>query len=150
MALQIPLLTPIVSGIVSIFTSVFKTKEEKLKATASTLTTTVEALKQLDATDGQIAAGASATAVAMLQNETFLSKIIRSLLMLVIAILISAWCFGYMPSNINNPMPPFISECFDLLKMGLGFYYPSRSVEKIARMFITPKLVQTIMERLTK
>lgn len=61
----------------------------------------------------------------------WLAAVWRPLLMIVFAgILVSYW-FGYGPPNINGPMPPVLSEIFDLLKIGVGGYIGGRTLEKI-------------------
>jgi hypothetical protein len=137
----------IISTLGSVLTSWFGTKQEVSKATTAAITSAFDLAKQVDNTDAQIAASASAAAVAQFQNEGSFVKIIRAGLLLLISLVVVAWCFGYMPPNVDKPMPPFISECFDIVKFGMGLYYPSRSLEKIARMFVTPKLVGAIVDR---
>jgi hypothetical protein len=148
--MSVPIVASIVSGIVSIFTSVFKTKEAKATAIASTIQGSIDLLKQADATDAQIATAVATGVTAEAQSEGILTRNWRPLIMLLMAAVVAAWCWGYTPPNINNPMPPFIQECFEILKFGLGLYIPGRSLEKIAKMFLTPKLIQTILEKLSK
>jgi hypothetical protein len=111
---------------------------------------TVDLLKQADATDAQIATAIAAGVTAESQSEGVLTRNWRPLVMLLITMLIVAWCFGYIPPNINAPMPPFIEECFEILKFGLGFYMSGRSLEKIAKTLLTPKLIETMLKNISK
>jgi hypothetical protein len=146
----LPIIGTIVSGISSIVSSIFKTKEVKAQAIASGIQGTVDLLKQADATDAQIATAIAAGVTAESQSEGVLTRNWRPLVMLLITMLIVAWCFGYIPPNINAPMPPFIEECFEILKFGLGFYMSGRSLEKIAKTLLTPKLIETMLKNISK
>lgn len=140
----------VIAGVISIFSSIFRTKEVKATAIANTIQGSIDLLKQADSTDAQIATAVATAVTAESNSEGVLTRNWRPLVMLAMAVMVTAWCWGYTPPNINNPMPPFVQECFDILKFGLGLYIPGRSLEKIAKMFLTPKLIQTVLERLAK
>lgn len=147
---MLPFLGSIFSGITSIFSAVFQTKQMKAQAIMDGVKGTVDLLKQADATDAQIAAAVAAGVTAEAQSEGILARNWRPLVMLLLAAVVTGWCYGYMPPNINNDMPPFVKECFDLLKFGLGLYIPGRTLEKIVSSFLTPKLIGTIIDKLSK
>ena len=146
---MLPFLGSLVNGAVSIFGAIFQTKAARMEAVAVGISKSMEVLKAANATDGEIAAAVSAVVASEAQSESILARNWRPLAMILIMALIIAFMWGKMPPNINGAMPPLLTELFDILKIGLCGYIPARSLEKIARMFMTPKLVESITKSLT-
>lgn len=61
----------------------------------------------------------------------WLSAVWRPLAMVIFLILLVAYWFGFVPPNLEGPMPEGVKEIFGLIKLGLGGYIGGRTLEKI-------------------
>lgn len=147
---MLPFLTSIITGITSIFGIVFQTKAAKVEGIAMAVSKTIDLLKDVNATDAQIAQAISATIVAEAQSESWLTRMWRPMAMIVIAGMIGFWMFGHVPPNITGTMPPVLDRLFDILTYGICGYIPGRTLEKIAKVMMTPKLVNSIADQISK
>lgn len=145
---MLPFLTSALSAIGSIFGAIFQTKAAKMEAIASGVSGTIGLLKQVNATDGEIATAVSAVVAAEAQSESILARNWRPVCMLLIVVMIISFMWGYTPPNINGAMPPMLAELFEILKIGLCGYIPGRSLEKIVKTIMTPKIVEQVMKQI--
>lgn len=145
-----PVIGGIISAIGSIFTGIFQTKQAKMEAIASGIAGVISVLKEANASDAEIAASISAAVVADAQSESVLARNWRPLAMILIGCSVAAFYFGYQPPHLNDPMGPMMTELFEIFKIGLCGYIPARSLEKIAKMIMTPKLVEQIINSLSR
>ena len=143
-----PLIGGILSSIGSIFGSILQTRQAKMEATALAIGKTIDLLKEANYSDAQIAQAVSAAVVAESQSESVIARNWRPIIMLGLGSMIVAWMWGYVPPNITNDMSPFMQECFDLFKIGLCGYVPARTLEKIAKIMMTPKVIDTVLSKL--
>lgn len=144
-----PWIMPLISGITSIFGSIFQTKAAKMEAVATGVAKSIDLLKSVNATDAEIATAISAVVSSEAQSESILARNWRPLCMILIGAMITAFMWGYSPPNINGEMPPMMQELFEILKIGLCGYIPARSAEKIVRMIMTPKIIDSVVKRIS-
>lgn len=146
---MLPIIASAISALGSIFGSIFQTKQARLEAYATTLGKVTDVLKEANYTDAQISQAVATIIAAEAQSDSWIAKSWRPITMLLIGSLIASWMYGVTPPNINGQMSPFMAECFELFKIGLCGYMPARSLEKIIKTIMTPKIVETIVKSLT-
>lgn len=111
------------SGVQAIFG--FKSEQ------ASAVKEAIKVVGDYSASEGQREAAIATIIAAENSSGYAISAIWRPLMMLIfLAFLVSFW-LGYVPINASGPMPPMISEIFELIKIGMGGYVGGRSLEKI-------------------
>lgn len=145
---MLPILGGIISAIGNIFGGIFQTKQAKMEAVAQGVAGIVSLLKEANASDAQIAAAVSAAVVADSQSESILARNWRPICMLLIVTAVIAFFFGYQPPHLNDPMSPMMDKLFDMLQYGLMGFIPARSLEKITKMIMTPKVIETLLSKL--
>lgn len=145
-----PVITSAITALGSVFGAIFQTKQARLEAYATGISKVVDLLKAANRTDAEIAQAIAAAVTAEAQSESWFARSWRPLVMLTIASMVGAFVFGYVPPNIGADMPPLMEKCFELLTYGLCGYMPARSLEKIVKTVMTPKVVDTIMSKLGK
>ena len=145
---MLPMLGGLLSMIGNVFSAMFQTKQAKLEAYATTLAKVTDVLKQADYTDGQIAQAIAGAVASEAQSESWIARSWRPLVMMAIVSMVVAFVFGYVPPNISGTMPPLMERCFDLLTYGICGYMPARSLEKIVKTIMTPKVVDQILSKL--
>lgn len=111
-----------------------------------------EAIKMVgdySASEGQREAAIATIIAAENSSGYAISAMWRPLMMLIfLGIVVSFW-LGYVPPNITGPMPPMITEIFELIKIGMGGYIGGRSLEKIiSSLSLGPVLKQFISKKL--
>jgi hypothetical protein len=111
-----------------------------------------EAIKMVgdySASEGQREAAVATIIAAENGSGYAISAIWRPLMMLIfLGFLVSFW-LGYVPVNATGPMPPMITEIFELIKIGMGGYIGGRSLEKIvSSLSLGPVLKQFISKKL--
>lgn len=92
----------------------------------------------------------SAIIVKELSSDSVINQNWRSCIMLLIAIIIGSFWFGHVPPNINAPMPPMLDRLFNLLEIGIMGYIPAQATQSVVRMFMTPKIVNAILDKVMK
>lgn len=87
--------------------------------------------------------------VAEAQSSSWLTRTWRPLFMVTfMAMLLSYW-FGYVPDVIltNKEMPPILREIFDIIKLGIMGYIPSRGLENIVEKFKIGSVLSKFVEK---
>ena len=140
------IITPIITAIGSAIGGLFSFKKTQSEALQGAL----KVLGDTNASNSQREQAIATVLVAEASSGHTLAAIWRPLLMMVFAGMLVSFWFGYVPPNINGPMPPVLAEIFSLLKLGIGGYIGGRTVEKIIgslnigavlKKFIEKKLV---------
>lgn len=80
--------------------------------------------------EADITAAASSVIMAEAQGESWLQRNWRPMLMVWFSILIGAYWFGWVPSNLPEAA---VLELFSLVQIGIGGYVVGRSAEKITK-----------------
>lgn len=126
--------------------AIFGFKSEQAQAVKEA----IKVVGDYSASEGQREAAIASIIVAENSSGYALSALWRPLMMMVfLGFLISFW-LGYMPPNMNGPMPPMIGEIFELIKIGMGGYIGGRSLEKIINSLqLGPVLKNLIAKKLT-
>lgn len=94
------------------------------------------------------------------QREDALSKVItaesssggiaaiwRPMFMCVFLVIIISFWFGYVPPQLNTPMPPMIDRLFDLIQLGIAGYIPARTIEKIVQQVNLASVLKTLINK---
>ena len=137
-----PILGGVVSFLGSIVTGIFGLKRDQSQVVQ----------KSIDLA-GTVEKGDEARATAIAQVLTSeagaggLAANWRPLTMLVFLGLIVSFWFGYVPPNLEGPMPPMVAELFGIIKIGIAGYIPCRTLEKIVSQINLSSLLKQLVRK---
>jgi len=137
------ILTSILGGIGSFFTTLFGFKKEQAEVVGKA----VDLLGQINTTEAQRLQAVATIISSEMQSGSWLAINWRPITALLFLGLVVSYWFGYSPPNIDKPMTPMIQEIFDLLKLCLGGYIGGRTVEKIIASLSLGKVLQTLINK---
>lgn len=123
--------------------SLFGFKESQ----AQVIKSAIDVLGDMNASAGQRDQAVAMIIAAETNSGSWLAASWRPLTMIIFLIIIVSFWFGYVPPNITGPMPPMISEMFDLIKIGMGGYIGGRTIEKIFSQVNIGKALNTLIEK---
>ena len=132
----------IIGGIGSFFGSLFGFKKKQ----AETVQTAFKVLNNAESTE----AARTTAAAKIISSEAQAGGLAaqwRPILMIVFAVMVVSFFFGYTPPHLEKPMSPMMAELFGLLKLGIGGYIGGRSLEKIASSFQLGKVLTKLIEK---
>lgn len=102
---------------------------------AKTVQDALDLVKSINNSDAANVAASANALTAILTQGSWLERIWRPMLMILLITLIACWFFGYAPSHFNDPISPMMNEVLSLLKIGVGGYIPCRTIEKVLTQF---------------
>ena len=125
------------------FKGLFGWKGEQAKTVQSALNVLSDSM----ASDAQRAQAVAQVIAAESASDSWLTRMWRPFFMLVCMGLVIAYWFGYHPNNLTGQNPPIVQELFDLLKIGVMGYIPSRTLEKIVDKFQIGQVLKTFIAK---
>lgn len=106
----------------------FKIIDKSIKDPDLSLKLKHEITSQMLSADSEAVKAASSVTIAEVQGESWLQRNWRPMLMIWFSILIGAYWFGFVPSNMPVSV---IDQLFTLVQIGVGGYVVGRSAEKV-------------------
>lgn len=136
-------IVPLLSAIGSAIGGLFNFK----KAQGEALQGAIKVLGETNASNAQREQAIATVLVAEATGGSRLAAMWRPLLMMIFAGMLVSYWFGYVPPNINGPMPPVLQEIFSILKLGIGGYIGGRSIEKIIGSLNVGSVLKKFIEK---
>lgn len=138
-----PVIAGAISAVGGIFKGLFGWKGEQAKTVQAAISVLSDSLSS----DSDRAKAVATVIAAEANSDSWLTRMWRPLFMVVCMVLVVAYWFGYYPENIEKANPPIIQELFDLLKIGVMGYIPSRTLEKMVDKFQIGKVLKLFIEK---
>lgn len=119
---------------------------KKDAANADLIGKATEALKDINVSAAQ-REDALARVITAESNSGGITALWRPLFMCIFLVIIVSFWFGYVPPQLNTPMPPMIARLFDLIELGIAGYIPARTIEKIVQQVNLGSVLKTLINK---
>jgi hypothetical protein len=138
----------IISGIGSIAKGFFGVQEAKL----DTINKSIEAISQSNMSASEREKAVASVIASETSSGTWLAATWRPMLMLILSVMVVAYCLGFTTVNMTKPLDSssMISQLFELLKIGVMGYMPLRTVDKIVESLARNNTLKIILDALNK
>lgn len=141
--MALPIIGGIITAVGGMFKGLFNWKGEQAKTVQSAL----QVLSDSMSSDSQRAQAVAHVIASESMSDSWLTRMWRPFFMVVCMALVLAYWFGYHPENLKGANPPIVQELFDLLKIGVMGYIPSRTLEKIVDKFQIGNVLKTFISK---
>ncbi len=145
-----PVIMAAISGVSSIISGFFGTKQAGINAISSGANAAIDLLKSKDISEAQKEQAIAQVVAADATSESWLARNWRPLVACVLWGMVFAMFMGYNPDVFNQELSDTKMWILETAKGCLFGYMPLRSVDKWVALFFKNRMFDKILNNLTK
>lgn len=138
----------LITGVSSIAKSFFGLQESKIE----TMQKVVETINSSNMSAAEREKAVASVIASEASSGYWMSATWRPMLMLILSLLVVAYCFGWTTPNLTTQLPEssMIAQLFELLKIGVMGYMPLRTVDKVVEAVTRANVLKQLLSRIPK